>query len=425
MEEDEVDVLQKAIDDGVNMDVILPVVQRINDQQNIIGNLKSKVCELEVEAAMHISEINMVKKEVSEHESANKKLQDEIAQKVSGYEAKIARLNEDRAEILEELLRLERMEMKFLVLEKTVAELNCDKSQLEEKLQEKQIELETKEQIVTKLNEEKMDFIQQLQTNQSNSEAIEETVKKLNEEKMDFIQQLQINQSNFEAIKMTVNKLNSEKEEVVQQADQYKFDYEVLTDIMANLVKEKSEVVAANEHQKKQIHILQEQSDNLKQQQKALQSKYNKMQVIIRCAVDYESNVNDLELVDMPNMMSDISNITKNVPLKPIEMIENDANTTAKKVVEHPDVENGPQKIYKCSSCSKEYGKKASYTRHLLTHKAQFQCDVCNKIFNQKNGLLRHSRVHSGEKPFMCTICAQKFSQRAHLKKHMGTHKNN
>lgn len=250
MDKDEVDVLQKAIDDGSNMDVILPVVQRINHQYHIIGGFKSMVSELESEVAVQKSEIVLGKSEVSQYEKQNKNLREEIIKKESNYEAKITKLKEENAAISQKSFRLEQIQLDFFGLKNNVAQLTRDKSQLAEKLQEKKIELKVKEQLVDKLNEEKLDFIQTLQAKQSAFEAIEECM----------------------------NKLNSEKEEIAQQGQQYKFDYDVLKDILAKTIQEKSELVAANEQQQKQIVVLQEQNQNLKQQQEATQLKYNNVQ---------------------------------------------------------------------------------------------------------------------------------------------------
>ncbi|GAB0096495.1 hypothetical protein DMENIID0001_120190 [Sergentomyia squamirostris] len=83
--------------------------------------------------------------------------------------------------------------------------------------------------------------------------------------------------------------------------------------------------------------------------------------------------------------------------------------------------DNGEEKKFLCSVCSKYFSTKSSLTRHLLIHRGikSFQCDVCSKRFTQKNSLTIHMAIHSKERQFQCPKCPMSFNQKINLQVHV------
>ena len=58
-----------------------------------------------------------------------------------------------------------------------------------------------------------------------------------------------------------------------------------------------------------------------------------------------------------------------------------------------------------CEFCSKIYLSKPLLTRHLRSHRKDFECQTCNKFFKSATNLKLHERSHTGEKPYKCDLC--------------------
>ncbi|CAL4236025.1 unnamed protein product [Meganyctiphanes norvegica] len=61
---------------------------------------------------------------------------------------------------------------------------------------------------------------------------------------------------------------------------------------------------------------------------------------------------------------------------------------------------------------------------HLSEHEVEklYKCTSCPKQFNKRIDLKRHMYLHSGEKPFTCEHCGKGFTRKANMRKHLQTH---
>ena len=97
---------------------------------------------------------------------------------------------------------------------------------------------------------------------------------------------------------------------------------------------------------------------------------------------------------------------------------------------EHKPDENSKTSTFKCERCSKVFGRKSHYKRHLTIHEGlkPHVCELCCKSFNQKTDLNRHTMTHLrkhmkiyGENSMTantCEVCNKTFTTQAKFVEH-------
>ena len=81
-------------------------------------------------------------------------------------------------------------------------------------------------------------------------------------------------------------------------------------------------------------------------------------------------------------------------------------------------------KSYKCNVCGINFSTKASYQRHMKTHRKNkvFECGFCEKSFLDQLSWKQHRERHFGTRNFSCNICGKAFYEKYSLKVHQTSH---
>lgn len=81
-------------------------------------------------------------------------------------------------------------------------------------------------------------------------------------------------------------------------------------------------------------------------------------------------------------------------------------------------------KIFKCTTCPREFRKLCDLERHRRVHTGEkpYICKICKNRFQQAHNLTKHMIIHTKEKLFKCDICKKEFGRSDVLTRHMITH---
>ncbi|XP_076049622.1 uncharacterized protein LOC143030355 [Oratosquilla oratoria] len=130
----------------------------------------------------------------------------------------------------------------------------------------------------------------------------------------------------------------------------------------------------------------------------------------------------------------------------PIEIDEDDHNSTAEGLDEDPSANLYPpkeveQKHYtgehpkkyqrtytnksphKCSQCGEIFDSQSLAKQHMAIHtRVLYHCSKCDATLSHRSTLRKHMKRHSGHKPHKCLICEKSFYELSKLRDHMATH---
>lgn len=393
----EMNHIQRALHDAVNLDVIWPVVQQLHSQHNLLGDQQKEFDKQKSHYETVISNIQMEKQNLS-HELQRHQL---LVKDFESLEQMVKQLHQEKATMAE---HTRKKELELEAKAKLVNDLKNEKLGLEKQLKEKQTLLDViKVQVQEMLTSKKL-FEEKTQSILSESHR---SVENMKTEKSKIENQLQLKQVEVEKMVVKVNRLINEKQEIAQKEQTIRAQYVEWKNSAAQLSEEKAQLASENRHQKAELAKFME-----------THTKYNKLKEVIRDAIEDNTVLNPanirLSQISQPAISADEPRASST---QSMESVRNTRRNTD--ALSNRRDKNMP---YTCLSCSKQYDKEASYKRHLLTHKAAFPCESCDKVFKQSNDLMRHMRTHNGEKPFPCSKCDKSFSQKIHLKKHLDTH---
>ena len=86
-------------------------------------------------------------------------------------------------------------------------------------------------------------------------------------------------------------------------------------------------------------------------------------------------------------------------------------------------------KLLACIKCSLIFDSVKQLKEHAVTHnktessgRPEYNCELCSKVFGRKSHYKRHLTIHQGLKPHKCLQCDKSFNQKTDLKRHELSH---